>query len=74
MALKPASIYGNKLAVSLSVPPGSSQTKHYVGIANMVLEILADADVIAAAPPPTGFGVTVPPGTVVPVLGKGKIV
>lgn len=45
MALKHASIYGNLAALKAKCPPGSSQAKFYEDIAQMVLDILADADV-----------------------------
>lgn len=45
MALQPAKIYGNLAALKAKCPPGSSQAKFYEDIAQMMLDILADADV-----------------------------
>lgn len=67
MALKPADLYGNIAALKAKCPPGSSQAKFYTDIAQMVLDILADADVhpeLGVPPMTTGTG---------PVSGLGKI-
>lgn len=67
MALKHASIYGNLAAMKAKCPPGSSQAQFYTDVAQMVIDILADADVSPLGTPP----MTTPTGG--PVSGLGKI-
>jgi hypothetical protein len=65
MALKPAEIYAATAAARLKVPPSSAQVEYYQQLAQMVLDILKDADVLG-----TGL---VAPGGGGPVTGLAKI-
>lgn len=65
MPMKPASLYGLAAAAKAKVPPTSPQVKYYEDIAEMVLLILADAEV-------QGTGL-VAPGGGGPVTGLAKI-
>lgn len=65
MALKPAEIYGAVAALKAKCPPGSSQAKFYTDVAELILMIVADADI-------TGLGLTAPPGGG-PVTGLSKL-
>ncbi len=68
MALKPAEIYGAAAALRAKCPPTSSQAQFYTDVAQIILDILADADVSPISPTP----MTTPTGG--PVAGLGKIV
>ena len=64
--LKVAKFYGEIAAARAECPPGSSQAAFYENVAQLVLDILKDADVSPLGTPPmtTSIG---------PVAGLGKI-
>lgn len=67
MPLKPAAFYGQLAALKAKCPPGSSQAAFYTSMAEMVAEMLKDADVTPTGTPPMSNAGG-------PVAGLGKII